>query len=144
MNMGTELDIDDVAAGHPLAMKELAELRSSRWIEPTEFYELIEPHEPVEDCDCRGCAIEFRDRYKAALASVSEELGLPPTISPAKGDLKRLLDAGKTAIEQLNDAPRALSAEADFDALTWTFKITSYHRIGCGTYALVWMGNYEK
>jgi len=45
----------------------------------------------VESCDCRRCAIEFRDRYRAALASVSAELGLPPTMGPAPGELMRIL-----------------------------------------------------
>lgn len=93
---------------------------------------LIEPHEPIEDCDCHACAVEFRDRYKAALAGVSEEMGLPAMMGPAKGDLKRLLDQGKAALERLRDAPVAVSAEADFDAMTWTFQIAPNCRVGAG------------
>jgi len=70
----------------------------------TEMIELAgHENEFFEDCDCRRCAVEFRNRYRAALASVSEELGLPPRIGPAKGDLRRLLDEGKRAAETLRD-----------------------------------------
>ena len=31
----------------------------------------IEPHEPLEDCDCHSCALVYRNRYRAALAAVS-------------------------------------------------------------------------
>jgi hypothetical protein len=96
-------------------------------------------HEPIEDCDCHTCALAFRDRYLAALAAISGEMGLPPTMGPAKGDLKRLLDAGKAAIDQLGDAPRAISAEADFEKMTWTFQIARNCRVGPGTYALIWL-----
>jgi len=102
--------------------------------------ELIEVHGLQEDCDCHQCAVEFRNRYKAALASVSEEMGLPPMMGPAKGDLKRILDAGATAIDALTKAPRAQSAEADFEAMTWTFQIGPECRVGGGEYALVWVG----
>jgi len=102
--------------------------------------DLITPHEFVEDCDCHQCALEFRNRYKAALASISEEAGLPPTLGPAKGELKRLLDQGKAALEKLRDAPVAVSSEADFDEMTWTFQIAPHCQVGAGAYALVWMG----
>lgn len=92
-----------------------------------------------EACDCHKCALEFRNRYKVALAGISEEIGLPPDIGPAKGSLKRRLDAGTAAIDQLRSAPKAVSAEADFDALTWTFQIGQDCRVGAGTYALVWL-----
>ena len=94
----------------------------------------------VEECDCRHCAVEFRNRYAAALASVSAEMGFPATMGPAKGELKRLLDAGKDAMEQLRLAPTAVSAVADFDEMTWTFQITRECRVGAGKYALVWLG----
>lgn len=97
----------------------------------------LETEEPVEDCDCHRCAVAFRDRYKAALAAVSEEMGLPPTMGPAKGELKRLLDAGQKARDLLRNAPIAVSASADFDTLEWTFMITSDTRAAAGTYALV-------
>lgn len=102
--------------------------------------DLITAHEPIEDCDCHACAIEFRNRYRAALAGVSEEIGLPPTMGPSKGDLKRLLDQARNAIDKLRDAPVAISSEADFDSLTWTFRVPPDCQIGAGKYALVWMG----
>lgn len=108
-------------------------------IEMSELSEHGHDDEPVEDCDCHRCALAYRDRYKVALASVSAEIGLPPMMGPAKGELKRLLDAGKAAIDQLRHAPRAVSAEADFEALTWTFQIAPDCRVGAGTYALVWL-----
>lgn len=37
----------------------------------------------------------------------------------------------------LKHAPHAVSAEADFDKMTWTFEITSECRVASGTYALV-------
>ncbi len=39
----------------------------------------------------------------------------------------------------LQNAPRAFSAEADFDLMTWTFEIDQNCRVAAGTYALVWM-----
>lgn len=101
---------------------------------------LIAPHDFVEDCDCHQCALHSRNQLRKALAGISEEMGLPETIRPAKGDLKRLLDNGKAAIDALREAPRAISAEADFDAMTWTFQFAQNCRIGAGKYALVWMG----
>ena len=106
--------------------------------------DLITPHDFVEDCDCRCCALEFRHRYKTALATMSEEMGLPTTMGPAKGELKRILDQGKAAVDALRDAPRAISAEADFEVMTWTFEIGPECRTGGGTYALVWMGPNVK
>lgn len=102
--------------------------------------DLITTHEPIEDCDCHQCAKVYRDKYKAALAGISEEMGLPLMMGPAKGDLKRLLDNGKAAIDKLRLAQIATSAEADFEAMTWTFEIAPDCRVGGGTYALVWMG----
>ena len=95
--------------------------------------------EYVEDCDCHHCALEFRNRYKAALAAVSAEMGLPPMMGPANGELRRLLDDGKAAIDLLRNAPKVISEAADFDALTWTFQIAQDCRVGAGTYALVWL-----
>ena len=46
----------------------------------------------------------------------------------------------RQAVEELRkvqSAPRAVSAEADFDAMTWTFQIGPQCRVGGGTYALV-------
>jgi len=79
------------------------------------------------------------DSLRRSLAGISEEMGLPPTIGPAKGDLKRILDQGKAAIDALRDAPRVVSEEADFDAMTWTFQIGRDCRTGPGVYALVWV-----
>lgn len=39
----------------------------------------------------------------------------------------------------LQYAPRALSALADFDLMTWTFEIDQGCRVAAGTYALVRM-----
>lgn len=102
--------------------------------------DLITQHDFVEDCDCHCCALHARNRLRKALAGISEEMGLPETMGPAKGDLKRLLDNGKAAIEKLRLAPVAISAEADFEAMTWTFEIAPDCRVGGGAYALVWMG----
>jgi hypothetical protein len=102
--------------------------------------DLITPHDFVEDCDCHQCALHARNQLRKALAGISEEMGLPETMGPAKGDLKRLLDNGKAAIDALRDAPMAISAEADFEALTWTFQVAPDCRIGAGKYALVRMG----
>ena len=106
--------------------------------------ELITPHDPIPDCDCHNCALCERDNLRRALAGISEEMGLPPTIGPAKGDLKRLLDSGTVAIDALRAAPMAVSAEADFDVLTWTFKIAPDCRVGAGIYALVCLGPNAK
>ena len=102
--------------------------------------DLNDPHDPLPYCDCGPCARHERNQLRAALASVSEEMGLPPTMGPAKGELKRILDGGTTAIDALRDAPRAISDEANFGAMTWTFQIGSDCRAGAGTYALVWLG----
>ena len=93
--------------------------------------------EPVECCDCRRCALAYRDRYKAALASVSEELGLPPRMGPDKGWLKRNLDAGRAAIDLLTNSPRGRSAEVDVVAMKWTFDIDPGCKVGPGVYVLV-------
>ena len=102
--------------------------------------ELIDEHDPLPDCDCHNCALRERDNLRKALAGISEEMGLPPTIGPAKGDLKRLLDNGTVAINALRSAPKAVSVDADFNAMTWTFRVASDCSTGGGTYALVWMG----
>ena len=61
--MGSQLDLDDVAAQHPLALRELKALRGD-------------------------------------LARISYEMGLPTTIGPADGALKRLIAEGKAATEE--------------------------------------------
>ena len=98
----------------------------------------LPPHDPLPECDCNICAVIERNNLRLALAGISEEMGLPPTIGPAKGDLKRILDQGAAAIEAIRAAPLAVSAEADFDAMTWTFKISPDCEMGGGIYALVW------
>lgn len=80
-------------------------------------------------------------RLRETLAYLSTELGLPPTMGPAPGDLRRILAEGEIAITRLQEAPRGVSAEADFEAMTWTFKIGPACKTACGTYALVWMPN---
>lgn len=97
-------------------------------------------HDAEEGCNCNSCAVEFRDRHKRELASISEELGLPPGMGPAKGVLRKLLGNGRKAIDRLSSAPQAVSAEVDFYAMTWTFKIKPGCQARAGTYALVWMG----
>lgn len=39
--------------------------------------------------------------------------------------------------DQIATAPRAVSAEADFERMTWTFEIGNGTPVGGGTYALV-------
>lgn len=94
----------------------------------------------IEDCDCHRCALEFRNRYKRALASIREEVGLPPTMRPALGELKSLIEAGKRALAAINDATKAVSKSADFERMTWTLGIIEGGRAGAGVYALVWLG----
>ena len=93
--------------------------------------------EYVEECDCRRCALEFRTRYKRALASISEEMGLPPSMGPRPGELKRLLEDGRAAMERIKNAPTATSRRADFELMTWTFEFNYDVRAGAGLYALV-------
>lgn len=59
------------------------------------------------------------------------EAALPPRLTREQAE----------ALDRLQQAPRAVSMEADFDAMTWTFKIENGCRTGGGTYALVWMPN---
>ena len=77
------------------------------------------------------------------LARISNEMGLPPGIGPAPGELRRMLDNGKVAIKLLYDAPRAVSAEADFEKQTWLFDIASDCAVGSGIYALVKVPNNQ-
>ena len=42
-------------------------------------------------------------------------------------------------LDMLQQAPRAVSETADFEEMTWTFRIDHGCRVGCGTYAMVWM-----
>lgn len=61
-------------------------------------------------------------------------------IERLRAENETLRAEGGGAIDALREAPRAVSAEADFDALTWTFKVKPNCRIAAGIYALVWMG----
>lgn len=45
-----------------------------------------------------------------------------------------------TPLYDLTAAPRLISAEADFEAMTWTFDLPSGTPVGAGQYAVVWMG----
>jgi hypothetical protein len=45
-----------------------------------------------------------------------------------------------TPLYDLTKAPRLTSAEADFEAMTWTFEFPPGTRIAAGIYALVWTG----
>ncbi len=91
--------------------------------------DLIMSHEPQEDCDCHSCAIAARDKHKAALRAMG-----------IFGNTRRAMEESAEALDKLRSAPRALSSDADFDALTWTFKVAPDCLIGAGVYALVWMG----
>jgi len=86
--------------------------------------------------------IRLRDeivRLRETLAQISTEIGLPPTMGPAPGELRRILGEGQATIAKLQEAPRGISADADFEAMTWTFLIGPECKTGSGTYALVWM-----
>jgi hypothetical protein len=52
----------------------------------------------------------------------------------------RLTQEQARALDSLNISPRAVSLEADFEQMTWTFKIEQGCSVGGGTYALVWIG----
>lgn len=41
--------------------------------------------------------------------------------------------------DRIATAPRGISAEADFEKMTWTFEIERGCRVGGGAYALVWL-----
>ena len=61
-------------------------------------------------------------------------------LAEAWREVERLRAEGGAALAMIREAPLAISEEADFDAMTWTFKIGPDCRTGGGTYALVWMG----
>ena len=58
----------------------------------------------------------------------------------AMAELLALRTVIETLRRQLDTAPRGVSAEADFDQLTWTFSIGPDVSVGAGIYALVWLG----
>jgi len=79
----------------------------------------LPPHDPLPECDCNICAVIERNNLRLALAGISEEMGLPPTIGPAKGDLKRILDQGAAAIEAIRAAVQGPDGYASWqDAAT--------------------------
>ncbi|AVR89058.1 hypothetical protein [Thauera aromatica] len=45
---------------------------------------------------------------------------------------------------QIATAPRGISAEADFERMTWTFEIEQGCRVGGGTYALVCLPSNDQ
>lgn len=49
-------------------------------------------------------------RAEDELKRISEEMGLPPGIGPAEGELRRLLDEGREAVEERNKLRAALFA----------------------------------
>lgn len=61
----------------------------------------MDEHDVIETCDCRTCAIHTRDKWRRELESISAEIGLPPTMGPAPGELKRVIDDGRAAIATL-------------------------------------------
>ena len=61
------------------------------------------------------------------------EAAAPPRLTREQAEL----------LDRLQQAPRAVSHEADFETMTWTFKIEDGCRVGGGTYALVWMPNAD-
>ena len=69
-------------------------------------------NEVVDTARVRAEKMEQRIReLEAALATVSEEMGLPPTIGPAKGELKRILDAGSAAIKRIRELEAELNEQ---------------------------------
>ena len=46
---------------------------------------------------------------KAECAKISEEFGLPPTVRPADGEIKRMINGWKEAIEERDEARRELA-----------------------------------
>ncbi|MFZ2541680.1 MAG: hypothetical protein WAW75_07900 [Gallionella sp.] len=76
---------------------------------------------------------EYVKQVKAFEDDLDWEATNPPKLTREQA---QLLDA-------MQQAPRAVSMEADFDAMTWTFQIKNGCRVGCGTYALVWVPNVK-
>lgn len=85
----------------------------------------------VDDFDIPTCK---------ACEDASDPEKLRAEIDRLRAENEKLRADGGGAIDALRIAPRAISAEADFDALTWTFKVMPDCQIGAGIYALVWMG----
>ena len=87
-----------------------------------EMDELIDPHGPVQDCDCRECACHERNRLRAALDDVAMALkicawALRRGTSPALGEralalLKRLGLLGSPLREQTCGSNETLPAPA--------------------------------
>ena len=85
--------------------------------------------------------IETPDYYTVPLKEAFDA-GLESMLPYVK-QLEAQIKDGQDAIDNIRDAPRAVSAEADFHAMTWTFHILPSCRTGGGTYALVWVPNVE-
>jgi multidrug resistance efflux pump len=47
---------------------------------------------------------------KAECAKISEEFGLPPTVRPADGEIKRMINGWKEALEERDEARRELAS----------------------------------
>lgn len=73
---------------------------------------------------------------------MSTELDLDDVASQsnkAVAELAALRTELVTLRSQIATAPRGISAEADFEKMTWSFEIKQGCRVGGGTYALVWL-----
>jgi hypothetical protein len=90
-------------------------------------------HEISEKCSCINCVTKYRDIYKSCLDNISQELGLPIGIGPAKGVIKNM----KTKLNQVLNCQIGTSAHVDFEACTWTLKMKDGFLAGAGDYYLV-------
>jgi hypothetical protein len=63
---------------------------------------------------CARCLLKERDELRAECVNMSEEFGLPPTIRPAEGEIRRMLDdrrALRARVELLETALRRVLAD---------------------------------
>lgn len=109
---------------------DIVQTENSAAVDQSDSNELLSAHEEI-------------NALRSDLARISDEMGLPPFIGPAPGELRRMLDNGKVAIKLLYDAPRAVSADVDLEKKTWTFDIASDCAVGPGIYALVKVPNNQ-
>ena len=72
------------------------------WIVPSSFARRLERE---RDKDREELAI-----LKAECAKISEEFGLPPTVRPADGEIKRMINGWEEALEERDEARRDLVA----------------------------------
>ena len=70
------------------------------WIVPSSFARRLERE--------RDKAREELAILKAECAKISEEFGLPPTVRPADGEIKRMINGWKEALEERDEARRDL------------------------------------